>query len=612
MSEEKSYSFYTSFKKYIKGIALINKISPGIIEKQFLSLVFKNVMPYISFFFISLLLQQATSGAGRKTIFITAITAIAVEAAVYFLDVYFTRKFTEMDEMFFLRKDFFISDIFMKMKLVDFDDPHVHEKLKRIRELERLGGLGLEIILPINDSFFGGLISVLIGLFLSIGAFTYKISNPRFEVLNSPFVSVGLFAFIILNSLFLFILIKKVESYWQKNFEGGNEANRLYSYAFEIPFENSKALDIRLFKQFEIFKRYMTMPNTFSIGSNLHKSAKGPMGAYIVAQRFCVVSTMAVIYAFLAIKTYAGAFNIALFTRYAGSLVTMATGLNSMLKILGRLAVSSPIMQMTFDLITLSKDVETINADSCENPSIIVDKASFKYPNSKFDSLKEVSVKLENNKRYALVGKNGSGKTTFVKLITGLYAPYSGSVKINGYEASSLNLNSRSDLFSAIFQDFGIPNFTVGEIVSGGDEFCEERIISAVEKSGLNLSKLPLGLNTYVDKGISEDGVNLSGGERQKLAIARALYHPGKILIMDEPTAALDPEAESEIYENLSRIVDNRLTVYVSHRLSSCKFCDIILVFDDGRIVESGTHQELLEQKGLYSELWEAQAHHYR
>lgn len=228
--------------------------------------------------------------------------------------------------------------------------------------------------------------------------------------------------------------------------------------------------------------------------------------------------------------------------------------------------------------------------------------------------LKNVSMKFEIGKRLAVVGMNGSGKTTFIMLLCRLYDPTEGEILLNGIDIRKYNYREYMDIFSVVFQDFKLLPQKLGENVAGRVSYDRELATDCLEKAGFGdrLEKLKDGIDTYLYKDSSKDGVNISGGEAQKIAIARALYKDAPFIILDEPTAALDPIAEAEIYSKFDEIVGDKTAIYISHRLSSCKFCDEILVFDQGSVIQQGTHSELVSNTtGKYHELWNAQAQYY-
>lgn len=239
---------------------------------------------------------------------------------------------------------------------------------------------------------------------------------------------------------------------------------------------------------------------------------------------------------------------------------------------------------------------------------------SFKYPGSEIWALKNVSMKFKVGSRLAIVGENGSGKTTFIKLLCRLYDPQEGEILLNGINIRKYNYRDYMNIFSVVFQDFQLISQPLGNNVAGSTNYDEEKVRKALIDAGFGerLETMPEGLNTQLYKDFTENGVEISGGEAQKIAIARALYKDAPFIILDEPTAALDPIAEAEIYAKFNDIAGDKTAIYISHRLSSCKFCDEIMVFHEGSVIQQGTHEMLVaEENGKYYELWHAQAQYY-
>ena len=239
---------------------------------------------------------------------------------------------------------------------------------------------------------------------------------------------------------------------------------------------------------------------------------------------------------------------------------------------------------------------------------------SFKYPGSEIWALRHVNMKFKVGRRLAIVGENGSGKTTFIKLLCRLYDPQEGQILLNGIDIRKYRYDDYMQIFSIVFQDFQLISQPLGNNVSGSMAYDEDRVRQALIDAGFGdrLDTLPEGLQTQLYKDFTENGVDVSGGEAQKIAIARALYKDAPFIILDEPTAALDPIAEAEIYAKFNEISGDKTAIYISHRLSSCKFCDEIAVFHGGAVIQQGTHEQLLaDEGGKYHELWNAQAQYY-
>ena len=240
------------------------------------------------------------------------------------------------------------------------------------------------------------------------------------------------------------------------------------------------------------------------------------------------------------------------------------------------------------------------------------ENVSFHYPGKEELVLKEVNCRLRIRGKLAVVGRNGAGKTTFIKLLCRLYEPTQGRITLNGVDIRKYDEEEYRRLFGVVFQDFRLFAFPVWENITAGFARSDERIWEALRQAdaGELAKRLPQGLDTFLYKNV-EDGVEISGGEAQKLALARALYKDAPVVILDEPTAALDPKAEAEIYAHFNKMVEGRTSIYISHRMSSCRFCDDIIVFEDGRIVERGSHETLFAAGGSYARMWNAQARYY-
>ncbi len=254
-----------------------------------------------------------------------------------------------------------------------------------------------------------------------------------------------------------------------------------------------------------------------------------------------------------------------------------------------------------------------------DNPAYDIElkNLTFKYPKCKNNILNNINIKIEKGEKIALVGSNGAGKTTLVKLICGLYYPENGDILINGTSSKKINIDEYYELFSAVFQDLFLIPITIAQFVSGnGVDVDRQRVIKNLKQAGLydRVQKCLRGIDTTFHKDIYEDdpGVEFSGGEQQKLLLARALYKDAPIIILDEPTAALDPIAESIIYQKFNDFSKNKTAIFISHRLASTRFCDRIFLLENGNICECGSHEQLMEKKGKYYEMFEIQSHYYK
>ncbi|MDE7295019.1 MAG: ABC transporter ATP-binding protein/permease [Oscillospiraceae bacterium] len=238
----------------------------------------------------------------------------------------------------------------------------------------------------------------------------------------------------------------------------------------------------------------------------------------------------------------------------------------------------------------------------------------FKYPGTEELILKDINLKWRIGEKMALVGRNGSGKSTLIKLLCRLYDPTEGVITLNGIDIKKYSIKEYMELFSVVFQDSALFSFSIAENVAADTEYDRETVEECVRRAGFSdrLDEMSDGIDTVLYKDFSEKGVEISGGEAQKLCLARAVYKGAPFIVLDEPTAALDPVSEYDIYTKFNSIVGTRTAIYISHRLSSCRFCDDITVLDKGQIVERGSHDVLVLKGGVYAKLWGAQAEYYK
>ena len=251
-------------------------------------------------------------------------------------------------------------------------------------------------------------------------------------------------------------------------------------------------------------------------------------------------------------------------------------------------------------------------ADVTSGPEIVFDHVCYRYEGAEEDTIRDLSLTIGPGEKIALVGANGAGKTTLVKLLCGLYRPTAGEIRVGGHPVGEYRIADYYTLFSPVFQDIRTSVFTLAETVSGAweDETDLVRAEDCMRKAGLGekIDALPLGIHTPLDKQVNENGTELSGGELQKLMLARAMYKDAPVLVLDEPTAALDPLAEDAVYRNYNGMAAGKTAVFISHRLASCRFCDRILYLDGGRITESGSHEELMRLGGGYARMFDMQS----
>ena len=302
------------------------------------------------------------------------------------------------------------------------------------------------------------------------------------------------------------------------------------------------------------------------------------------------------------------------FTAVSG-FATWVTGILSEFTQLHKESIALSRVQEYLNIPEPFKFEDGIQPPEADGYELKLENVTFRYPGTEKNILENINLTIHPGEKLAIVGLNGAGKTTLVKLLCGFYDPTEGRVLLNGQDIRGFNRKRYYELFSAVFQEFSILDTTIAECVAQTVEDMDlEKVNDCLEKAGLTeaIKKFPSGLQTHIGREVYLDGVMLSGGQTQRLMLARALYKDGPILVLDEPTAALDPIAENDIYRKYSDMTAGKTSVFISHRLASTRFCDRIIFVADGTIAEEGTHEELLAWGGAYAKLFEVQSRYYR
>lgn len=307
--------------------------------------------------------------------------------------------------------------------------------------------------------------------------------------------------------------------------------------------------------------------------------------------------------------------DIAQFSMLALAVRTLKNAMLLLVDSYGEIEKNSMYLKDYFEFINIPSEFNLpTKIQQVEQLSIIrFENVSFKYPGTDLYVLKNIDLEIKSGEKLSVVGENGSGKTTLIKLLMRLYEPTEGRITYNGVDIKELPYNKYLDCFSTVFQDFKIYAFTILENISMFKNVPKQQLKKILNELKLTskIKKLPSGINTFMYKIYDENGIELSGGQNQKIAIARALVKNAPIYILDEPTAALDPRAENEIFNDFDNMVKGKTAVYISHRLSSCIYSDNIIVLENGNLIEQGTHNQLISQNGRYAELFNMQAKYY-
>lgn len=423
-------------------------------------------------------------------------------------------------------------------------------------------------------------------------------------------------ALLVLVVFFQYKMNQKCNQHNNDNFEFAVRTNRRLSY-FSGCVENYQiGKGIRVFQMLGLIKSRLEGEQK-RVTAHWLKVMKDNMkyesGINIANTLFLLAA-----YIYVGIKTINGAVSLGELTFYVGLLTTLSQSLSQVMSVYVFINMTSQYLVNYVDYLELPNEKYdgTIPVEKRLDNEYELEfcNVSFHYPNNEELVLDHVNIKIRVGGKMAIVGPNGSGKSTFIKLLCRLYDPTEGEILLNGIDIRKYDYDEYRNLFGVVFQDFALYSFSIAQNVAAGVHYEEDRVWECIEKAGLKsrVESYEHGLEEIIYKQGDEEGIEISGGEAQKLAIARALYKNAPVVILDEPTAALDPASELEIYERFNEMVEEKTAIYISHRMSSCRFCDQILVFDKGGIVQMGSHEALLEEgDGLYAQLWNAQAKYY-
>ncbi len=397
------------------------------------------------------------------------------------------------------------------------------------------------------------------------------------------------------------------------------KSGRIYWFFLELISDYPRGKDIRIFKMFDVIRR-KGMAARDDIENAQKQAIRDGMKVGVWSVLVQNIFTVAV-YAYVGIKAIYGMITIGEVTRYISAITLLQTQIGVLFSLLISINTQNTYFESYNELMefknqkydgTLPVEKRYDNEYELEFRNV-----SFHYPNSDRLVLKNVSFRLKTGRKLAIVGANGAGKTTFIKLLCRLYDPTEGEILLNGIDIRKYDYDEYIRLFSIVFQDYRIFSFSVAENVAAGPDFDRERVVKSLQDAGIY--ERVLNMRSGIDSRLlkdqqdgDEEGIEISGGEKQKIALARALYRDAPMVILDEPTSALDPIAEQDIYTRFNDMVAEKTAVFISHRMSSCRFCDEIAVFDGGQIVQNGTHEELVaDAHGIYHKMWEAQAQYY-
>ncbi len=518
-------------------------------------------------------------------------------------------------------QEMLLGEKILTMDYENVEKSQIQEQRKRIREYQETYGGDIKTVFGHFEEILCAVIKIPAAL-LMIGEM-FLVLPPeglgKFTgFLASPVSSVCMIGYALLTSFLMLRISEKNVAVQFSESEQEIGAGRVLDYYTQTYIPNYKTgKDIRLFSQNRLIGQEMDKVRAIHNGINARIMKK--VGKYNGARAALEGLLTGIIYLLLGVKAMLGVMSVAGVVQCAQSVQELSYAVNSLMSGIGFARKRLQSMEHLFAFLEIesTKYQGSLPVEKRRDNRYEVEfrDVTFRYPDTSVNVLEHLSCKFVISNKMAVVGRNGSGKTTFIKLLCRLYDPVEGEILLNGIDIRKYDYQEYLGLFSVVFQDFKLFGFALAQNIAAGTGFDEKRVMDCAERVGLAecVAGMKNGILTPVTKDFSGDGTEVSGGEAQKIALARALYKNAPFVILDEPTAALDPLAEAEVYANFDRLVGNKTAVYISHRLSSCRFCDEILVFEGGKIVQRGDHETLVARKGeLYDQLWQAQAKYYQ
>ena len=559
--------------------------------------LFIAVQPFVAILLPKLAIGTLERYGNEATLPLVKVMVIYAVCAgfVAFMSVYL-RQYTDAENM--RLRMYYLADLSSKLQKMDYknvEDAAFWEKNDKAMEAGSSNNNGIELVLSLMYKAPAYLLTLIA---MAAVAFTL-----------SPVVLLA----VVLHCATLMWVSAKTHDYEYSLKEERAKASRRMSYFNKTTHDFSFGKDIRIFNFRErIIANYKKEIEAFT---GVLRQIENKRFALGLIGLVTLILTNVAMYGTLIYKAYKG-MPVSDYTMYVALIMSMIEHMllfgDTIMKIRNEGEYVNDFFKlMDENLLTEGEQTPAVT-DSVE---IVFDHVTFRYPGTDVDIYKDFSFTIHRGERLAIVGVNGAGKSTLVKLICGLYEPNEGHIYINGIDIRDWKKKDLYNLYSTVFQDFNILAFTLRDNVTcSSKEPDDARVTEALERVGLGkkLKSLDKGLDQMMLKVIDENGTDFSGGERQKLAIARALYKNAPMVIMDEPTAALDALAEAEIYENFSELVKGKTAIYISHRLASTIFCDKIALFDKTGVKEYGTHEELMAKKGMYYDMFVVQGKYYQ
>lgn len=603
----------SGWRMTLRGYKLLAQLDRGFIPFTLLQSLVTAAGPLIALRLSALILNELSGARDPAALASYVAMAIGSSFLIAILQALMTRQLNASMQHALAMTYWITARQYSSMDYSYTEDPQITGLLDRIALYAKTRGGGVYLLFELLGGIAQSAFSCIISAVLLAGLFILPASSQGW-LMGGGGTALFLLMIILIVAGALSVS-NRIDNRFLRQIENRPDPGyyRDYYEAYMQPGQAGK--DIRIYRQANAILDMLRVNLFFSRmrgHRRLHYLGKG-------LEEAAQASITGLVYLFVGLRALGGACPAGSVIQYAGALNQLLNGLTRGAAQLRELWENSQYLTPLFTLLDLPnpKYQGALTTEKRDDNDYVFafHHVSFRYPGASEYALKDVSLELHCGRRLAVVGPNGSGKTTLIKLLCRLYDPSEGTITLNGIDIRKYRYDQYMDLFSVVFQDFSLFSLPLGENVAAGRPYDEARIRETLARVGFGprLASLPQQLDTMLYKSYDPQGIEPSGGEAQLIALARALYKGAPFLVLDEPTAALDPVAEYEIYTRLQDITGQRSAIFISHRLASCRFCDEIAVFDQGRLVEYGTHEALLSRcGGKYAELWQAQAQYYR
>ena len=593
-----------------RGYRMLAEYCPRLIRTKVIAAAAEALTPFVTIWFSGRIINEIAGNRDIGTLVLLVVLTVALGFAFSMTRNALNRVISEKESRMWNDFTKIFTDKQMNMDFAGLEDQEIQKQRQKAQENLFMFGNGLGQLIWDTPSLVKVIVGIAASVAMTASLFAARTGNAA---LDSRLWIAAAAGIMVLSGLIGARLRRREEAVfkrWTDNTVWYNRAFTFYGYALYA--ETARAKDVRLYRQDRIADRVMRELDEHNRkSSSLLNRMSACQGLLELSRGVC----NALCYLFVAAKAGLGAFAVGSVVQYVGALMELVKSVSDLFFVITENRVYTGHLQKLFEYLDLpDAKHQGSRPVSGTDHTIEFRNVSFRYPGSETDVLENVSITLHAGRKQALVGANGAGKTTFVKLLCRLYDPTEGQILLDGTDIREYDYDQYLNLFSFVFQDFKLFALPLGQNIAASETCDTERAEDCIRKAALEdrFREMPDGLETWLYHDLSEKGIEISGGEAQKIALARALYKGSPVIVLDEPTAALDPIAEAQVYAGFSSMVEDRTAVYISHRLSSCQFCDEITVFDKGRIVQQGTHAELLENpEGKYRELWDAQAQYY-